>query len=158
MSVGQPGAHGAWASEAEAGAIVLGFLERTLPLARWTHASHLTVAVYLCTQREDGVAERDLPRLIQGYNAAMGVPSETLRGYHDTITVFHLRAVRSFLTRVPRDAGLAALANRLVASPFGARDLVLTYYSREHLFSDEAKLAFLEPDLRPIDFGALSID
>jgi hypothetical protein len=149
---------GMWVSEAEAGAVVLGFLERTLPLARWTHAAHLTVAVYMCTEREDGFAERELPRLIRSYNAAMGVPSERLRGYHETITVFHLQAVRHFLTRVPRGDGLAALANRLIASPYGARNLVLTFYSHDHLLSDAAKEAFVAPDLRPLDFSALSVD
>ncbi len=158
MSAAAPRPASAWASDEEAVAVVQGFLERTLPLAQWTHAAHLTAAVYLCTEREPGVAEQEMPRLIQDYNGAMGVPSEPLRGYHDTLTVFHLRAIREFLRRVPERRGLAATANRLVASPFGARDVVLRYYSRDRILSPEAKRAFVPPDLRPLDFSDLAID
>lgn len=142
-----------WASDAEAAAIGEQLLARTLPKEAWTHAAHLTAAVYLLRRRPDLHLERDLPGIIQAYNQVIGVRETALRGYHETLTQFYIRAVRHFLSRTAPGAGLAAVCNQLIASPFGERDFPLTFYSRELLFSMDAKLCFVEPDLRPLAFG-----
>lgn len=133
-----------------------GFLDHTLPLASWNHAAHLVVAVHVMRERPELVAEDDLPRLIRAFNAAQGIPEAPTRGYHETVTIFHLRAVRAFLEDAPADEPFHATCNRLVGSALGAPDLVARYYSRERLFSPEAKARFVEPDLRPLDFTSLA--
>jgi len=146
-----------FASGAEAASIGEGLVARTLPRERWTHAAHLAAALYVLTRRRDLHAERDLPRLIQRYNAVIGVADVGLRGYHETITQFYIRAIRHFLLRRGAGRGLASLCNELIASPLGGRDFIFAYYSREALFSLEAKGRFVEPDLRPLAFDDLSI-
>jgi hypothetical protein len=44
-------------------------------------------------------------------------------------------------------APLHRLANALLSSPMGRRDWPLRFYSNERLFSVEARLGFVEPDL-----------
>lgn len=138
-----------FASDAEAASIGEGLVARTLPRERWTHAAHLAAALYVLTRRRDLHAERDLPRLIQRYNAVIGVADVGLRGYHETITQFYIRAIRHFLLRRGAGRGLASLCNELIASPLGGRDFIFAYYSREALFSLEAKGRFVEPICGP---------
>lgn len=133
------------------------FVAATLERAEWTHAAHLAVAVYVLRCRPDLVAARDLPVLIRRLNLALALAERPGRGYHETITQFYILAVGHFLSRSPAGLGLAELCDRLIRSPFGERDFVLRFYSQERLFSEAAKTAFLEPDLRPLDFGFVPV-
>ncbi len=68
-------------------------------------------------------------------------------GYHETITRVSLRGVRQFLGEAEGDAPLHELVNELLLSPTGRRDWPLRFYSRERLFSVEARRKFVAPDL-----------
>ena len=142
-----------WTSDAQAQAVGEQLLSGTLPREAWTHAAHLTATTYLMTCRPDLDVERELPGIIQAYNRVSGGPETSLRGYHETLTQFYMRAIRHFLSRLDPDLGLAERCNALIASPFGERNFPLTFYSRERLYSAEAKRRFIEPDLRALDFG-----
>jgi hypothetical protein len=39
-----------------------------------------------------------------------------------------------------------------VIAQFGDSRLIFNYYSREHVFSEEAKSGWVEPDLKPASF------
>lgn len=138
-------------------AIGEGLIARSLPRERWTHGAHLVAAVYVLMRRRDLVAERDMPGLIKGYNAAIGLVDAAARGYHETITQFYLAAIRHFILHRSAGQSLAAVCNALIASPFGARDFVSTYYSHETLFSPEARRGFVAPDLRPLAFDDIPV-
>ena len=140
-------------SDAEIIAIGEGVVARTLPKPAWTHAAHFAAAVYLIAGRSDLVAERDMPALIRAYNTATGVANTDSEGYHETITLASLRAVRSFVASLPDgDAPLFMICNRLLATDLGKRDWLLAYWSRERLFSAAARRAWVEPDLQPLLF------
>jgi hypothetical protein len=63
--------------------------------------------------------------------------------YHETLTVFWIRTVADFLGS--RNAGsLIETANELVAR--FDKHYPLKFYSRELLFSDEARARYIEPD------------
>jgi hypothetical protein len=113
------------------------------------------VAVHVIRERAELVAERDLPRLIQAFNAAKGIPDAPARGYNETVTIFHLRVVRAFLEAESPAAEQAfhLVCNGLLASPLGDPALMWRYYSRELLFSPEAKARFVPPDLRPLELA-----
>jgi hypothetical protein len=145
-------------TEAEVAGIGEGLLDRTLAPAIWTHAAHLAATVYLLTRRPELDLARELPRLIRVYNDATGVPNTDTHGYHETLTQFYLRAIAAFLARMPRNLGVAELANRLIASRFGQRDFPLTFYSRERLFSVAARRGWVEPDLAPFDFERTEVE
>jgi hypothetical protein len=133
-------------------AIGEGLLAKTLPKAAWTHAGHCTATVFLMVKRPDLDLARDLPGIIRAYNEATGTPNTDSGGYHETITQFYIKAIRSFLDRMPRCASLAELCSSLLASRIGAREFPLDYYSRDRLFSVEARRHWLEPDLKPLNF------
>jgi hypothetical protein len=129
-------------------ALVRRFEDCTLPRAEWTHAAHLTVALRHLLQYDPREATERMRRGIKRYNAAHGVVATPTGGYHETLTLFWLRVVRSFLEGGRNEArSLVSLANELAAS--ADRELPLSHYTRERLFSTEARASWVEPDLKP---------
>jgi hypothetical protein len=124
-----------------------GLLARTLPKPEWTHEAHLAACLWLLTERPDIDAERDLPAIISAYNEAVGGVNDETQGYHHTITLTYVAAVRDLLVRVAPALSLAEKVNILLAAPQGRRDWPLTLYSRDRLFSVDARLNYLPPDL-----------
>ncbi|MEO5938366.1 MAG: hypothetical protein ABIQ43_05085 [Sphingomonas sp.] len=124
-----------------------GLLARTLPTAEWTHEAHLASCLWLLVERPDIDPERDLRAIISGYNESVGGVNDTTQGYHHTITMAFLAGVRAFLTRCDLALPLAAKVNALLASPEGRRDWPLTLYSRDQLFSVDARMGYVVPDL-----------
>lgn len=122
------------------------FEQCRLPYERWSHRAHLAVATtYL--RRLGLEAATDLVRQnIQRYNRTCGQPD----GYHETITRFYMHVIRRFLAE--RGAGLtvAEVVEELVRDVAG-KESARAYYSAELLGSAEARAAWVEPDLRPLD-------
>ena len=124
----------------------------TLAKAEWTHEAHLATCAWLVLERPDIVPERDLPGLIRRYNVSVGGVNDETQGYHETITQVFIRGVRQALAR-SEGRGLAERVNALLAEPEGGRDWPLRFYSRERLFSAEARLGWVEPDLAALPGG-----
>ncbi len=124
-----------------------GLLARTLPRAEWTHEAHLAACLWLLTERPDIDVERDLPAIITAYNEAVGGVNDATQGYHHTITLTYVAAVREHLAATPSGLALATKVNALLTAPRGRRDWPLTLYSRDRLFSVDARLGFVPPDL-----------
>jgi hypothetical protein len=61
-----------------------------------------------------------------------------------------LEGVRLFLSEADPKEPLHELINELLLSPMGRRDWPLRFYSRELLFSVEARRRFVEPDVAPL--------
>ena len=124
-----------------------GLLARTLPRAEWTHEAHLAACLWLLTERPDIDVERELPAIISRYNEAVGGVNDATQGYHHTITLTYVAAVRAHLAGLPDGMTLSDQVNALLASPRGRRDWPLTLYSRDRLFSVDARLGYVPPDL-----------
>lgn len=125
------------------------FEDCTLPRAEWTHAAHLTVALWHILQLDWPEAVAHVRRGIRRYNDAHGVRATPTGGYHETLTLFWLRAVRAFLEAERNEArSLVSLANELVATHDSG--LPLRHYTRERLFSAEARAGWVEPDLKAV--------
>jgi hypothetical protein len=92
-----------------------------------------------------------MPGFIRAYNEATGVANTDTDGYHETITQASLRAARSFLGQDP-GCSLFATCNALMASPLGRSDWLLAYWTRERLFSVDARRRWVEPDLKALPF------
>ncbi|MDG2530661.1 hypothetical protein [Caulobacter endophyticus] len=127
-------------------------LDRSLPKAEWTHAAHLTATLRLVRTRNAGL-ERDLPGIIRAYNEAVGGVNDDANGYHETITQAYLAAIRGFVTAQPAELDDGEAAARLLATPLGDKAWPLGFWSRERLFSVEARRGWMEPDLAPLDHG-----
>lgn len=121
-------------------------IARTLPRALWTHEAHLATCAWIVLERPDIVPERDLPDLIRRYNESVGGVNSDSEGYHETITQVSIRGVRAALAR-SEGRGLAERVNALLLAEEGRRDWPLRFYSAELLFSVEARLGWVEPDL-----------
>ncbi len=134
----------------EIAALAEGLVGRTLPKERWTHAAHLAATLRLVRTRDAGL-ERDLPGIIQGYNVSVGGVNDDASGYHETITQAYLAAIRAFVAALPPGVDDAEAVAGLLATPMGDKAWPLTYWSRERLFSVEARRGWVEPDLRPLE-------
>ena len=124
-----------------------GLLARTLPRPEWTHEAHLAATTYLLLRRPDVDLDARLPEIIRGYNESVGGVNNDTEGYHETITRIFLHGVRLFLAEADLHEPLHELVNELLLSPMGRRDWPLRFYSRDRLFSVEARRSFVEPDL-----------
>jgi hypothetical protein len=127
-----------------------GLLACTLTRADWTHEAHLAACLYVLEERPDLVAERDLPDIIRRFNEKVGGVNDDTQGYHETITQAWIRGVRAFLARTDPPLPLVDKVNALLGSEAGRRDWPLRFYSPERLFSKEARLGWVEPDLGPL--------
>ena len=124
-----------------------GLLACTLPREDWTHEAHLAATIYLVVRRADIDLDAELPGIIRRFNESVGGVNSDTEGYHETITRSFLDGVRIFLKEADVSEPLHALVNGLLLSPMGRRDWPLRFYSRERLFSVEARLTHVTPDL-----------
>jgi hypothetical protein len=124
-----------------------GLIARTLTRPDWTHEAHLAACLYVIEQRPDIAPERDLPNIIRRFNESVGGVNDETQGYHETITQCSIRGVRAFLARTDPALPLVEKVNALLQAPEGRRDWPLRFYSGELLFSKEARLGWVQPDL-----------
>jgi hypothetical protein len=134
-------------TDAEIEHIGEGLLAGTLPREEWTHEAHLAATTYLLIRRADVDLDVELPGIIRRYNESVGGVNSDSEGYHETITRSFLHGVRLFLAEADSDAPLHQLVNGVLLSPMGRRDWPLRFYSRERLFSVEARRSFVVPDI-----------
>jgi hypothetical protein len=90
-----------------------------------------------------------MPGIIRAYNEAVGTANTDTSGYHETLTQLYIRGVRHFLVTCDTP-GLLAKVNALLVSEMAPRDWPLRFYSRDRLFSLEARRGWIEPDIAPI--------
>ena len=134
-------------SDAEVERLGEGLLACTLERADWTHEAHLGATSYLLLKRPDIDLGAELPTIIRRFNESVGGVNSDTEGYHETITRVFLHGVRLFLSEADANEPLHALVNELLLSPMGRRDWPLRFYTRERLFSVEARRGFVAPDL-----------
>ena len=128
--------------------LVARFEDATLPRAEWTHEAHLGVALVLCRMDEETALER-MREGIQRFNAATGVLDGPFSGYHETLTVFWIRAVSAFARDNPGE--LDEVFSRLLGA-WSNPKAPLRFYSKRALMNPTARARLLEPDGRPFDF------
>lgn len=127
--------------------LVQAFIERTLPKAEWTHEAHLRVGLWHVFHLGEPAAMDLLRERIQTYNESVGGKNTESEGYHETITRFYVITIADFLKEADRTRPLEVLAEELTYV-CGDRNLPLRSYSKERLFSKEARLGYVEPDLK----------
>lgn len=137
-----------YADERAVERVALGLIDRTLPKREWTHCGHFAAALWLLRHRPEQALE--LRAIIRAYNEATGVANTDSGGYHETITRASLRAGAALLARHAVNAPLHQVVDTLMDSELGRSDWLLAYWSRERLFSVEARRAWVEPDLRAL--------
>lgn len=117
----------------------------TLPATDFTHQAHIEYAAWTILTLGPEAA---LPRIrssIQRLNESHGKRNTSTAGYHETITRF-------YVDRIARELCAANVASCIVesiartVSALEDRSLPLRHWSRERLFSPEARGWWVEPD------------
>lgn len=125
------------------------FCQKTLPKSQWTHEAHLRVGLWHVLRHGGDEALGLLRTRIQAFNEATGVANTDTSGYHETITRFYVVLFAWFLAKDPANRELEDLADEVLRR-FGDRQLLLKWYTRERLFSVEARRTWVEPDLQTL--------
>ena len=140
-----------FSSDTEIEHIAKGVLDLSLPKVEWTHAAHFAAAVWLLTD-PDIDAFTQMPGFIRAYNEATGVANTDTGGYHETITRASLLAARHICAKAKPDTPRFESVNTIMTGPYGHPDWLLTYWSRNRLFSTQARKSWVAPDLAPLPF------
>ncbi|MGE0128358.1 MAG: hypothetical protein AB7U82_09785 [Blastocatellales bacterium] len=123
-----------------------------LPRSQWDHKAHLTVACWYLVCYPEPEATLRIREGIQRYNKAVGIVTTRENGYHETMTVFWINMVKRFLRSATLECSLVGLMNNL-AGRYANKGLPFEYYSRDLLMSWEARLNWIEPDLKSMPCG-----
>jgi hypothetical protein len=132
-------------SEDEIETLVTAFEDASIAKGVWKHTEHLVVALYYVTKFDLEMATRRMREglfklLVEGFK----VDLTNEMPYHETLTVFWMRTVNDFAIENV-SMSLAEKANILIAGY--DKDYPLRFYTRDRLFSDEARTRFIDPDL-----------
>jgi hypothetical protein len=121
------------------------FENGSLSRPEWTHSRHFVMALWYLRRHNREEATGLIRAGIQRHNERQG----NLTGYHETITLAWIIVIERFLAVRDLDVPLSVLAGELLAQ-CGNKDYLLRFYSRERLFSDEARHRWVPPDLAAI--------
>lgn len=137
-----------YSSEKEIHEVIRGFEDATISRDSWKHAEHLTVALHYLSDNDIETATEKMRTGIFNLLRAFGVDLSVEMPYHETLTVFWMRAVADFNASCAADP-LLERANALVETC--DKDLPLRHYTRDYLFSDEARSRYVGPDIQSVD-------
>jgi hypothetical protein len=124
---------------------MLAFENGILSKSEWTHSRHLVMALWYLRRHDRHEATSLIRDGIQRFNERQG----NLAGYHETITLAWVALNEQFLSGIDLDVPLSMLAGELL-SQYGDKNSLLRFYSKERLFSDEARHRWVAPDLAAI--------
>ena len=116
-----------------------------LPVSGFNHRAHLRLAYIYLTENNDETAYQLMRGSLHGFLEHNGVD---LSKFHETITRAWLLAVRHFMEK---DSGAESANSFIDCNPkMLDKDIMMTHYSAEVLFSNEARKDFVAPNLDPI--------
>lgn len=125
-------------------AFVHAFESCALSSEAFQHQDHVRLAWLYLRQEEFSIALERMEKSIRRFAAH----HHAVQKYHHTLTLAWMRLVRAALRESP---GIRTLEVFFSRHPWLLdRDLPLTYYSRERMFSAAARAVWVEPDLRPL--------
>jgi hypothetical protein len=137
---------------ADAERLLQGFNDCTLPKAEWTHEAHLIGGLWALACFGDGALDEMRAR-IRRFNESVGGVNDDHNGYHETLTVFWLWALREMFAdedgKVCWDQD--ALDDLLFDETLADRNLWAQYYSKERMMTVEARRGFVPPDLQEME-------
>ena len=137
---------------AEAEELINKFLRCNLPKGEFTHEAHLLTALFLLSRHGDNTLPV-IRKHIADYLASIGVENTDTSGYHETLTIYWLWAVKK---RFADEKGEVHWNQDNVDDLLEDFDLTernqwLQYYSKELMMSVKARKNYVEPDLKPLD-------
>ena len=125
--------------------IVRAFENGTISRDEWRHNEHVLVAFFYAFHHDYETALAKMRAGIFNLLKAFQVDLSKEMPYHETLTVFWMRTIFDLIEKQKNDS-FVETANRVLET-CADKDLPLKFYSRERLFSDEARRNFVEADL-----------
>ena len=115
------------------------------PPAEFKHRGHIRLAYVYLTEHDTDTAYQLMRNALLSFIQHHGIDAKK---YHETITRAWIMAVRHFMEIT---AGSESADEFIDRNPrMLDSKIMLTHYSAEVLFSDEARTKFVEPNLHPI--------
>lgn len=137
---------------AEAEKLVNSFNNCTLAKAEWTHEAHLIGGLWMLSHFGENALDEMRIR-IKRFNESVGGVNDDQNGYHETLTVFWLWALKEMLS--DEDGKLHwdqdSLDDLIFDETLADRNLWTEFYTKERMMSVEARRNYLAPDLNPMD-------
>ena len=127
-----------------------------IPAKVWTHAAHMTVGLWHVARYGRDEALVRLRAGIRRLNESHGGVNSATAGYHETITAAYVMLLSQFLEHYD-GTPLGDVVADALGGPLAAKDMLLAFYSRERLMSTEARAAWVEPDLAPLEWPAINV-
>ncbi|WP_242056517.1 MULTISPECIES: hypothetical protein [unclassified Nostoc] len=115
-----------------------------------------TVALWYLTRYEKQQAIDLIRQGIQRYNAVMNIQTTPTSGYHETLTLFWIFMVELYLSTCDSNTPLVQLSNKLIHT-FKDKNLPEEYYSEDLIMSWDARVRWVNPDLKPLDVFIMDI-
>ncbi len=135
--------------EIEIDEVIRTFESATISRDAWKHAEHLTVGLhYLCHHDFDTATDKMRSGIFKLLTEGFGLDLSKEMPYHETLTVFWMKTIAAFNIS-KNGTSFLDKANELVAKY--DKDYPLKFYTREFLFSDEARARYLEGDIEGLE-------
>ena len=116
------------------------FVNGRLSLDEWTHEAHLITCWVALADRTPVEALGFLRNAIKTHNCGIAIRNTETSGYHETLTRYYVTAVAEAMAE---DDSL----DHVLAAELCDRGAALQFWSRDLLFSVDARLGWVEPDL-----------
>ena len=133
-------------SELELEAIVRGFESCATAETDFPHRSHLVVATWYLNEATVPEALGRMRASILHFLEHYGIEGK----YNETITLFWMIIIERFLRGLDAHLSLLERTNAVVENLNDPR-LMFAYYSKERLWSPEARREWVDPDLRSLE-------
>lgn len=127
-------------------AIVRGFETCTTAAEDFPHRSHLVVATWYLHEGDRSYALAKMRASILNFLKHYGVTGK----YNETITLFWIIVVEQYLRQLPFDLSLLKRTNAVITALSDSK-LMFDYFSKDLLWSEQALLQWVPPDLKPLE-------
>ncbi len=124
------------------------FNDGLLPKSDWTHQAHLSVGQWHIQHYEVYEAHCILRAKIISLNHFHNTLNDARSGYHETLTLFWLKILAIGWSIIQQSA---LITMEEFKEKICTKELPLKFYSKEILFSTNARAIFIEPVLMKLD-------
>lgn len=124
------------------------FINGRLSKGEWTHEAHLVTCWVALRDRTPREALGFLRASIKAHNCGIGISNTQSSGYHESLTVFYVGAVHQ---------AAAPSLDALFAAPGCSRTAPLEFWTKETLWSVDARMQWLPPELAPLPWPVESV-
>ncbi len=135
-------------TETEILKVIESFKNGTISRDDWGHAEHLIVANHYLSENDFDAAYMKMREGIFNLLHAFEIDLLKEMPYHETLTIFWMRTVDEF-RKTKNGYSVVEICRNLIES--FDKDYPLRFYSRELLFSDEARRSFVSGNLNEIN-------